>query len=391
MTGQLEACGTAGTRSIRPGRRRHNRSNSTAGSRCGSFGEATKGGHHEPSVGLRRGGADLCVLRKPFPSRWSRVPRVPHPRTPEQVGRSRRHDERAAVLAARANQQGYDRGLEARVGQRRVRHEPRPGSDADRRRRRDYTTSAWSKVYALDAKTGERFGTTTRRCRRVGPQRVLRRGQPRRRGRGRARCIVGTLDGRLIALDAKTGKPRLEHVTRSTRRSPTRSPARRASSKSKVMIGNGGAEFGVRGYITAYDAETGELAWRFYIVPGDPAKALDGAASDEALEAGCDRPGRRQVLEDRRRRHAVGLDRLRPGARSGLRRHRQRLARGTATCARRQAATICSSRRSLALEPGHRRVRLALPGDARRQVGLHVDAADDARRPRRSAGSRARC
>jgi quinohemoprotein ethanol dehydrogenase len=38
--------------------------------------------------------------------------------------------------------------------------------------------------------------------------------------------------------------------------------------KGRVIIGNGGAEYGVRGYVSAYDAETGELAWRFYTVPG---------------------------------------------------------------------------------------------------------------------------
>ena len=47
--------------------------------------------------------------------------------------------------------------------------------------------------------------------------------------------------------------------------------------KGKVIIGNGGAEFGVRGYVTAYDAETGKLAWRFYTVPGDPSKPLRAA------------------------------------------------------------------------------------------------------------------
>ncbi len=42
-----------------------------------------------------------------------------------------------------------------------------------------------------------------------------------------------------------------------------------------MIIGNGGAEFGVRGYVTAYDAETGKLAWRFYTVPGDPVEGPD--------------------------------------------------------------------------------------------------------------------
>ncbi len=40
--------------------------------------------------------------------------------------------------------------------------------------------------------------------------------------------------------------------------------------KGKVIIGNGGADFGVRGYVSAYDAETGTMAWRFYTVPGNP-------------------------------------------------------------------------------------------------------------------------
>src|SRR5690606_22372833 len=48
--------------------------------------------------------------------------------------------------------------------------------------------------------------------------------------------------------------------------------------KGKVIIGNGGAELGVRGYISAYDADTGELDWRFYTVPGNPA---DGFESEE--------------------------------------------------------------------------------------------------------------
>ena len=47
--------------------------------------------------------------------------------------------------------------------------------------------------------------------------------------------------------------------------------------KGKELIGNGGAEYGVRGYVTAYDAESGEQAWRFYTVPGNPA---DGYESD---------------------------------------------------------------------------------------------------------------
>jgi quinohemoprotein ethanol dehydrogenase len=50
-----------------------------------------------------------------------------------------------------------------------------------------------------------------------------------------------------------------------------------------VYIGNGGAEYGVRGYVSAYDTETGDLRWRFYTVPGNPADGPDGAASDGVM------------------------------------------------------------------------------------------------------------
>jgi outer membrane protein assembly factor BamB len=50
-----------------------------------------------------------------------------------------------------------------------------------------------------------------------------------------------------------------------------------------VYIGNGGAEYGVRGYVSAYDARTGAPRWRFYTVPGNPAKGPDGTASDPIM------------------------------------------------------------------------------------------------------------
>ena len=53
--------------------------------------------------------------------------------------------------------------------------------------------------------------------------------------------------------------------------------------KDTVVIGNGGSELGVRGYVSAYKVTDGALAWRFYTVPGDPAKGADGASSDDAL------------------------------------------------------------------------------------------------------------
>ena len=109
-----------------------------------------------------------------------------------------------------------------------------------------------------------------------------------------------------------------------------------------MLIGNGGAEFGVRGYVSAYDAETGKLAWRFYTVPGDPAERL----RERRRMAMAAKTWTRRVVEARRRRHGLGRHRLRPRARPRLRRHRQRLARGTSSSAARAAATTCSSPRS---------------------------------------------
>ncbi len=75
--------------------------------------------------------------------------------------------------------------------------------------------------------------------------------------------------------------------------------------KGKVFIGASGGEFGVRGWIAAFDAETGKEVWRFYNVPGDPAKGFENEADEEGrghLE--------RRVVEARRRRHGVGCGRL---------------------------------------------------------------------------------
>jgi quinohemoprotein ethanol dehydrogenase len=133
-----------------------------------------------------------------------------------------------------------------------------------------YFTSAWSIAYALDARTGEeiwRFDPEVppdharRSC--CG---VISRGLAVYQGR----VYVATLDGRLIALDAGSGEPvwEVDTIIDHTRNYSITGAPRAAAGK--IYIGNGGAEFGVRGYVTAYDAETGEQAWRFYTVPGDP-------------------------------------------------------------------------------------------------------------------------
>jgi glucose dehydrogenase len=52
----------------------------------------------------------------------------------------------------------------------------------------------------------------------------------------------------------------------------------------KVLIGNGGAEYGARGFVTAYDAETGNQVWRFYTVPGDPKQPFEKPALEKAAK-----------------------------------------------------------------------------------------------------------
>ena len=144
-----------------------------------------------------------------------------------------------------------------------------------------YVTLAWSKVVALDAATGaEKWRYDPKVPGRIGVSAccdVVNRGAAYDDGR----IYVGTIDGRLIALDAKTGALLWSTITVDQSKPYTITGAPRVAN-GLVLIGNGGAEYGVRGYVSAYDARTGKLAWRFYTVPGDPARK-DGAASDDVL------------------------------------------------------------------------------------------------------------
>lgn len=133
-----------------------------------------------------------------------------------------------------------------------------------------FFTSTWSKVYAVDALTGETKWMYDPKVPGEWARRaccdVVNRGVAVYKGR----VYVGTLDGRLVALDAATGSVVWDVDTLIDRtRFYTITGAPRVAN-GKVFIGNGGAEFGVRGYVTAYNAETGEEAWRFFTVPGDP-------------------------------------------------------------------------------------------------------------------------
>ena len=144
-----------------------------------------------------------------------------------------------------------------------------------------YTTSAWSIVYAFNAKTGSLLWKYDPEVPKEHAKYVccdvVNRGVALYKGR----VYVGTLDGRLVAVDAKTGLPVWDVQTTPKDGSYAITAAPRIA-KGRVLIGNAGAEYPVRGYVSAYDAETGKLAWRTYTVPGDPSKPFESDAMQRA-------------------------------------------------------------------------------------------------------------
>jgi quinohemoprotein ethanol dehydrogenase len=144
-----------------------------------------------------------------------------------------------------------------------------------------YGTSTWSQVYAIDLRANKLkwqwdpalvrtgfAGMGPRAC--CGP---VNRGAALYDGK----VYVGLLDGRLVALDAETGKPAWSVQTTPPNTDYTITGAPRIV-KGNVVIGQGGAEYGVRGFLGAYNAQTGKLAWKFYVVPGDPKKGFEDPA-----------------------------------------------------------------------------------------------------------------
>lgn len=137
-----------------------------------------------------------------------------------------------------------------------------------------YLTTAWSKVKAFDATTGEPLWdydpevpgeTGVKVCCDVVNRGLAAWGDD---------LFLGSLDGRLISLNRDTGEVNWEVVTVDQDMAYSITGAPRIID-GKIIIGNGGAEFGVRGYVAAYDVEDGSELWRFYTVP-------DGTEGDDA-------------------------------------------------------------------------------------------------------------
>ena len=146
-----------------------------------------------------------------------------------------------------------------------------------------YLTGPWSVVYAIDARKGEIIWIydpeIPREYGEKGCCGVINRGVALYKGL----IFLGAFDGRLIALDAVSGKKVWEVLTVDQQKAYTITGAPRVV-EGKVIIGNGGAEYGVRGYVTAYDALTGNQVWRFYTVPGNPADGFESAAMEAAAK-----------------------------------------------------------------------------------------------------------
>ncbi|MDB4915786.1 MAG: hypothetical protein JWM95_3430, partial [Gemmatimonadetes bacterium] len=146
-----------------------------------------------------------------------------------------------------------------------------------------YATGVWSVVNAFDAATGAPRWTYDPKVPRHRALFICCDAVNRGAALYRGKVYVATHDGRLIALDANTGQPVWTKLTVDTTR-PYAITGYPRIANGMVVIGNAGAEYGVRGYITAYDAETGAQKWRSYTVPGNPADGFESKAMESAAK-----------------------------------------------------------------------------------------------------------
>lgn len=147
-----------------------------------------------------------------------------------------------------------------------------------------FVTASWSIVHALDAVTGEKLWVydpeVPREWGYKGCCDVVNRGVAIYEGT----VFVGSFDGFLHAVDATSGALKWKVDTREDSDQLITITGAPRVINGKVIIGGGGSEYNVRGYVSAYDAESGDLSWRFYTVPGDPSKPFEDGAQEAAAK-----------------------------------------------------------------------------------------------------------
>jgi PQQ-dependent dehydrogenase (methanol/ethanol family) len=146
-----------------------------------------------------------------------------------------------------------------------------------------YVSTAWSIVKAFDARDGATLWTFDPQVPRARLAQACCDAVNRGLAFANGAVFIATLDGRLIAIDTKSGKPIWSVIT-FDRSQPYSSTGAPRVVKGLVIIGNAGADLGVRGYVSAYDAATGKMVWRFYTVQGDPAKPVENPILAKAMK-----------------------------------------------------------------------------------------------------------
>ena len=146
-----------------------------------------------------------------------------------------------------------------------------------------FNISAWDVTEALDARTGKLLWSYDPQVPREWGRYACCEPVSRGLAHWKNTVIIGTLDGRLIALDAASGKPvwTVQTFDKGAPYSITGAPR---VFDGRVVIGNAGADLGVRGFVSAYDATSGAFLWRFYTVPGDPSKGFEDDAQRMAAK-----------------------------------------------------------------------------------------------------------